>query len=250
MADVDSRFSPRGAARLCGALYLYIILAGVFAEVFVRSRLVVSDDAGATARNVLAHEGLFRLGAGAELLHLACDVAVAALLWALLRPVGRTVALAAALFRVACDVVLAVASLFQFVALRLLDGGGPLERFSTDQLQTLALLALRLHGDGYAVSLIFFGFACLALGHLLWRAGFLPRSLGALMGVAGLCYLVESFAHLLAPELAGLLFPAIYLPAFVAELALTTWLLVKGVDEARWRAVSEGVAGARSPSSG
>ena len=54
MVDAEARFSPRLYARICGALYLYIILAGIFAEVFVRSRLVVAGDAGATARNVLA----------------------------------------------------------------------------------------------------------------------------------------------------------------------------------------------------
>ena len=91
---------PQHYARICGALYLYIIVAGIFAE-FVRSRLVVPADAAATASNIMANESLFRIGFSGELLHLAFDVAVAMILYALLRPVDRNVALLAAFMRLA-----------------------------------------------------------------------------------------------------------------------------------------------------
>ena len=107
-------------ARTAGGLYLYIIGAGVFAEV-VRSRLVVPDDAAATAANIAANGTLFRLGFSAELLHLAVDVIVAVLLYMLLRPVSRTVALIAAFMRLACAVILAGASIAHFAVLRVVD---------------------------------------------------------------------------------------------------------------------------------
>lgn len=226
--------APRRYARICGLLYLYIIVAGVFAELFVRGRLVVPSDAEATAANIGAHELLFRIGLSGELLHLSFDVGVAVILYALLRPVDRDVALLAAFLRLACDLVLVVASMSHFAALRLLEGAGQLETFGPAQRHGLALLALRLHGDGYAISLVFFGFACLSLGYLVFRSGYLPRILGALLVIAGACYLVQSFAHFLAPAFAGTLFPAIFVPIFVAELSLTLWLIVKGVDVARW----------------
>ncbi len=226
--------SPQLYARLCGILYLYIVAAGIFAEVFVRSRLIVPADAEATAGNILAQETLFRLGASGELLHLACDVGVAVLLYALLRPVDRYVALLAAFMRLVCAVVLAVASLSHFAALKLLADSPYLKTFSPEQLHTLALAALRLHGDAYSISLVFFGFACLALGYLIFRSGFLPRALGALMAVAGICYLVNSFSYFLAPHFAASLFPAILLPSFLAELSLTLWLIVKGVNRPKW----------------
>ncbi|HLO95720.1 MAG TPA: DUF4386 domain-containing protein [Burkholderiaceae bacterium] len=86
------------------------------------------------------------------------------------------------------------------------------------------------------VGLIFFGLACLLRGWLIARSTFLPRALGALLAAAGACYLVNSCALLLAPPLADLLFPWVLLPSFVGELALSLWLLVKGMDEAAWRA--------------
>lgn len=235
MTDRTSDNSPQVYARICGVLYLYIIIAGIFAET-VRSKLIVSADAAATARNIMANESLFRLAFSGELLHLACDVAVAVLLYVLLRPVNRNIALLAAFMRLASDVVLAVASLSHLAALRLLENTGYLSSFEPGQLQSLALLALKLHGSAYAISLVFFGFACLALGHLVFRAGYLPKALGVLLGIAGVCYLVDSFASFLAPALSSALFPAIFLPVLVAELGLALWLVVKGVDVARWDA--------------
>jgi hypothetical protein len=230
---------PRSYARICGLLYLYIIAAGTFAELFVRSRLIVAGDAAATAANILGHELLFRIGFTAELLHLTADVGVATILYALFRQVDRNLALLAAFMRLACDIVLAVASLSHFVALRLLKGGDFLASFAPEQLQSLALLALRLHGDGYAISLVFFAFACLALGYLILRSRLLPRAIGALMAIAGACYLVQTLAHFLAPAFGASLFPAIFVPIFAAELSLALWLTVKGVDVAQWEAAAK-----------
>lgn len=234
MTDRTATASPQNYARICGVLYLYIMVAGMFAELFVRSRLVVSADAAATARNILANETLFRIGFSGELLHIACDVAVAMILYALLKPVNRNIALLAAFMRLACDIILAVASLSHFAALRLLGDADYLKTFPPDQLHTLALLAMKLHGDGYAISLVFFAFACLSLGYLIFRSGYLPRAIGALMAIAGACYLINSFAHFLDPAFAATLFPALFVPIFVAELSLTLWLIVKGVDAAKW----------------
>lgn len=130
-----------------------------------------------------------------------------------------------------------------FAALRLLDGAGYLKTFQPDQLHTLALLAMKLHGDGYAISLVFFAFACLALGYLIFRSSYLPKTIGVLLAIAGGCYLVNSFAHFLDPAFAATLFPAIFVPIFVAELSLTLWLIVKGVDVAKWEARADALTG-------
>lgn len=227
--------SPQVYARIGGVLYLYIIVAGTFAELFVRSKLIISGDAAATSNNIMANESLFRIGFSGELLHLACDVAVAVILYALLRPVDRNLALLAAFMRVACDIILAVASLSHFAALKLLADADYLKTFQPDQLHTLALLAMKLHGDAYAISLVFFSFACLALGYLIFRSGYLPKVLGGLLTIAGVCYLINSFAHFLNPEFAASLFPAIFVPIFVSELSLTLWLIVKGVNVLKWK---------------
>jgi hypothetical protein len=94
---------------------------------------------------------------------------------------------------------------------------------------------MNLHGDGYAIGLVFFGFACFALGYLIFRSGYLPRTIGVLMAVAGACYLINSFAHFLHPATGAALFNAgILLPCFVAELSLALWLLIRGVNVTKW----------------
>jgi Domain of unknown function (DUF4386) len=228
---------PATLARVAGALYLYIFVAGLFAEAFVRGRLVVPGDAAATAANVLANEALFRVGFTGELLHLVCDVAIAAILYVLFRPVDRTLALLAAFTRLASAVILAVASIGHFTALRLLSGAGYLEALDAGQRQALALTAIGLQADGYAICLLFFGVACLSLGWLILKSGLVPRAIGGLLAVGGACYFVNSVAGFLAPAVAVMLLPAILLPAAVAELALALWLVVKGVDAEKWRAL-------------
>jgi Domain of unknown function (DUF4386) len=98
----------------------------------------------------------------------------------------------------------------------------------------LSYLAIQLHGHGFAIGLIFFGVASLVRGYLIFKSGYFPKILGLLLGIAGVSYLVNSTALLLAPALASAMFPAILLPAFVGELALCLWLIVKGVDVKAW----------------
>jgi hypothetical protein len=226
--------SPQVYARAGGFLYLIVIVVGLFAEAFVRSRLVVGHDAAATARNILASESLFRVGLSFELFGLACDAAIAVILYELLRPVHRGLALLAALLRIANGAIFGLTAVCQVAALRLLKGGDTLSAFTTDQLQQLALLAMKLHGDGYAIALVFFGLSLLALGYLLMQSGYFPRLLGVLACIAGLGYVINSFVRFLAPGIAAQLGPSLLLPGFVAEVSLCLWLIFKGVDLSIW----------------
>jgi hypothetical protein len=55
-----------------------------------------------------------------------------------------------------------------------------------------------------------------------------------LQAIAGVCYLVNSFALILNPAFAEKLFPGILLPAFIGELSTCLWLLVRGINLSRW----------------
>jgi hypothetical protein len=234
MASRSPEISPQTYARIVGLLYLFIIVAALFGEAYARGSLLVRGDAATTAHNILASETLFRAGTAAELLTCVCDVTVAILLYLLLKPVHRSLSLLAAAQRLAFVAVYAPAKLCLLGTVLLLDGSDYLKTFSPDQLHSLAYLSLRLHDAGYGLSLIFFGVHCVLLGYLIYRAGYLPRTLGVLLMIAGVAYLVNSFVDILAPALGKSLFPWILLPAFFAELGLCLWLLVKGVDLPKW----------------
>ncbi len=226
--------SPRTYARVGGILYLFIIVAALFGEVFVRGKLVVRGDAAATAGNILESQTLFRAGVAGEMLTCVADVAMAMILYVLLKPVSRNVALLAAFQRVTFVAVYAVSKLFLVAAAVVLGKPDYLKAFDPQQLNALAYLSIRMHGEGYSVSLIFFGAACVLFGYLISRSGYLPKSIGVLLVIGGAGYLVDSFAEILAPAFAAGLFPWILLPAFFGELGLALWLTVKGVDVAKW----------------
>lgn len=226
-------FDPVRCARVAGAFYLAIIALVLFGELAVRGSLVVGGDAAATLARIGASPGLWRAGIVGDLLMQLCDLPMIVIFYLLLRPVHPGLALLAAASNLVQTAVLVANKLHLVWPLMLLNTSGALGALTEPQRAALALASISAHGYGFGIGLIFFGVACAAYGLLFFRSGLVPRVLGVLMGVAGLCYLVNSFALLLWPALAGALFPLILLPAFVAELSLALWLLVKGVRSPR-----------------
>ena len=226
--------SPQSYARFGGLLYLVIIVAGVIGELFVRGTMVVNGDAAATAARIVAAPGLWRTGIAVDLLMHVCDVFVMWAIYVLLRPVSRNLALLVLLLNLIQTAVLVANKLSLLVPLFLLGDAPYLKAIAPDQLQALSYVAIRLHAYGFGVGLVFFGFVCLVEGYLIRRSRYLPWLIGALMQLAGACYLVNSTALLLAPEIEGRLFPAIMIPCFVAELSFALWLLFNGVNLAEW----------------
>jgi uncharacterized protein DUF4386 len=235
MTDRTIESAPQLYARIGGTLYLIIILIGLFGEAFVRDKLIVSGDAAATAKNVMASESLWRFHIAAELFLLICAVVLLMILFVLLKPVSRELTLLAAFFNLVSISLEAVITLYLLVALFPLANAGYLKAFAPEQLYALANLSLKSHGYGFSVSLLFFGCFCIVIGRVIFLSGFLPKVIGVLMQIAGLCYLTDSFALVLAPALANRLFPTILLPAFVGEASLCLWLLVRGVNVQRWK---------------
>ncbi|HEY5008674.1 MAG TPA: DUF4386 domain-containing protein [Caulobacteraceae bacterium] len=157
-----------------------------------------------------------------------------ALLYGLLRPVSRTVSLTAALMSLVGCAIGAAITLNLVTALVLLEGAPYLAAFRPDQLQALARVSLRLHGEGYSISLMFFGFYCALLGYLAFRSTFLPRFLGALLVLAGLGWLTDSVANLVWPALGDRLDSYAIITGGLGEGGLCLWLLAVGVNGPKW----------------
>jgi hypothetical protein len=220
--------SPSPRARITGVVYLLYFLTAVFGEFFMRG-LVVSGDVAATANNILAHQPLFRLGLATGLIATACYVAVTALFYDLFKHVNRSLSLLAAFFSLVGCAILAFASLFRIGPLVVLGGGQYLSAFKVEQLRALAFLFLELYGQAVNICFVFFGVYCLLIGYLIFKSAFLPRILGVLMAFAGLGWLT-----FLSPPLANYLSPYIQVLGFLAEGSLMLWLLVMGVNVAKW----------------
>jgi hypothetical protein len=242
-----AEFSPKLYARIGGVLYLYIILAGIFVELFVRGKLVVSGDAAATAGNIMAHETRWRVAFSAEVLWLVCAVALTMIFYVLMRVVNRNIALMGAFFALMSIAIEGMSTLFHFAPLLILGGGSYLKVFDARQLQALALLSVSWFERGFGISLVFFGFEELCRGYLMFRSGFFPKFLGALVIISGVSYLINSFALFLSPTLAEKIFPIFVVSAGVPEMILTVWLIVVGLNESKWRRKAAGFYAVSAP---
>ena len=212
---------PNRYARIGGALYLVIIIAGIIGPLLTTGQLVVEDDAGATARNIAASPGLWSFGIALNMVMQICDVPVMLILFLLLSPVNLHVALLALIFNIVQTATL-VANQLTLVSAQLMSTGQP----------ALTDVAIQAYSYGEALGLVFFGFTLLGVGYLIRHSGYLPWLLGLLVQIAGVCYVVNSFMVVVAPELASIVF---LIPAFVAELSLALWLLVRGVNTSLWQ---------------
>jgi hypothetical protein len=241
MTNRITDISVRKTTKVAGFGYLIIIVAGIFAELFVRSKLIVAGDAATTAHNIVNSEWLFRVSIVSDLIMLVCDVLVALALYVLLVPVNKSLALLATFFRLVHSAVYGITLLNLAFVVMLLSGADYLTVFAPDQLHALVLLFLNAHSYGYLIGLVFFGFHCFVLGYLVYKSGYFPRILGVLLVLASFGYLIDSFSNFLLPNYAD--YETIFLlivavPAIVGELSFCLWLSFKGVNMQGWESIS------------
>lgn len=240
MAARESEWSPRADARIAGALYVIGIAIGLFAELVVRGGLTVWSDAARNASQIQAGEQLYRLGFAGGVLILMINIPLAVIFYRIFRAANQSAALIIAFAILVGTAIEAANLLNHYGPIILLGESAYLEAIPLEHRQALALADIRLFSIGYGVALCFFALYDIAAGYAILQSRFVPRFIGVLMIVAGLCYLTNSFALFVVPTLASTLYPFILLPCFIGELAFALWLLVMGVNAERWRAASLG----------
>jgi len=219
-------------AKTAGALLLISFLAGGFGEAYAPAKIIAGSDAAATMENLRNHEWLLRIGFSGYLVEASCDIALVMLFYALLKPVDRYISLLAAMFGLMGTALFAAAEIFFFAPTMLSGGAGYLKAFPPDQLNAVALLSLRVFGLAAGIFMTFYGTGWILRGWLIWRSGYLPRFLGVLMTITGGAFVARNLQVVLAPATSAIWFPVMIAPGM---LIFTAWLLIKGVDEKKWR---------------
>jgi hypothetical protein len=121
----------------------------------------------------------------------------------------------------------AVALVYLYVPLVFSEHGTTLA--ALEDAPSLIYLATRLFATGFGFSLLLFAGFCVLIGALILRSRLVPRAIGAMMILAGICYVVNTVALIVSPGFWKLINPTILLPILLAELSLALWLLVKGI---------------------
>jgi hypothetical protein len=215
------------AARIAGAVYLSMAFTAPFSLIYVPSKLIVRGDAAATANKILAHEMLFRAGIVADLISSVIFILVVLALYRLLSGVNKTHASLMVTLALVSAAVGFMNVLNNIAALTLFRGADFLAVLEKPQRDALAMLFLRLHGQGSVMNEIFWGLWLFPFGVLVIKSGFLPRILGVWLVVNCFAYLAIFFTGLLFPQYNNIVYNIAF-PVLFGEMAIALWLLIMG----------------------
>jgi Domain of unknown function (DUF4386) len=219
----EAWWTVRRAGVVAGVALLVMVALAAFANFVVVQGMLTPGDGPATAAEIVAREGTFRLGVLAWLLIVVLDVVIAWALYRVFRPVSPAVSMLAAVFRFAYAAVLLVAVGQLLRAVDVLTADSTLTASGADGVGGRALLELNAFQDLYDLGLFLFGIHLALLGYLSLRSDFIPKVVGALLVVAGAGYAFDTVGAVLALEL-----PTVSVFTFLGELLLALWLLVGG----------------------
>jgi len=213
--------------RFAGLLYVLTSIVGFFAMGYVPDNLIVGGNAAATANNIAASEMLFRLGIAGELIGQAGFIFVALALYDLLKGVNQRHASLMVLLIVVSIPIALLNELNSIAALVLVRGADFLSVLEKPQRDALAMLFLKLHGQGFVVAEMFWGLWLFPLAMLVYRSRFLPRFLGVWLALAGFAWVTLSVTGILLPQYQNKVY-SYSQPAIFGEIAFMLWLLIKG----------------------
>ena len=216
---------------MAGFLYLAFIV--IFAcSSFIRSGFTVSGNIAATTHTIVASAQLFRIGLISELVSAALFFLAAWALYVLLEPVDQRLALLFLLLNLGGVAIECLNTLNLFGVLLLLGGADYLKAFQAEQVQAAAMFLLDVYRNGFIIAQLFFGTWLLPLGYLVFKSGFLPRILGILLIADFFGVLIWFLQFFLLPGYAVITYPGLAI-SFIAEVSLSLWLLIKGVNVER-----------------
>jgi hypothetical protein len=227
-----ARPSPRTLGRIIAILFLVTILLGIVAQLLISDRLISFRDPARTVSNILTNQSLYGAAFSLYMIELAAQITSTVLLFHLLKPVNERVATLALVFGLVGCTVKTFSRVFYLAPLVILQHGA-LDGLAPTQVGAMTLTMLTVNDRGAGAAMAFFGFETVLEGWLVLRSTFLPRWLGALMIVAGIGWLT-----FLSPTFGYAAFDVVGLIALVGSVATIGRLLLKGVDEDRWRALA------------
>jgi hypothetical protein len=220
--------SQRTAARIAGLAFPISFATVVAVNFGIFARLIVRGNPAQTARNILAHETLFRIGVAGNMVYFVGVVVLLTALYVILKPVSQNLALLAAFGRLVHGLTWLLVTVNLFTVLRLLSGDYS-RAFGPDQLSALARLFLSGY-DAYYVGLLFWGLAATVASYLWFKSNYIPRALASFGVISGAWCAACTFVFYIFPDFPKVVNLSLFdVPMVIFELVLSFWLLFKGI---------------------
>lgn len=216
------------ALRVSGVAYLLIFITGFYANFSVLETMVVASDPEATVINFMQNHAQVGLGILAFVAMLAFDVILVFTLFYITKKVSLNISVIASAFRLlhAIGFGMALMCLIEIYQITDLPLG-----LDMPELQHTVMSVLLKFDEIWAIGLLFFGIHLAFLGYLSFKSDLVPKSMGYLLFLAAMGYMVSCTAQLFMPNYAEYeqgfeLLVMVF--GVVGELAFTIWLLIKG----------------------
>jgi hypothetical protein len=238
MTNPLAETSPSTRGRIVGALYLTVIIGGIIAQAVIADGLVDYTSASKTAENIRANTSLYRLAFAIFMIEMVAQMATTALFYDLLKPVNKSLARVTTIIGLTGAGIKTLARAFYYSPLFLLGGASWLSAMPADQLETLALVFIKVNNQIASVALVLFGFETLLRGWLVYKSDFMPRILGVISMIGGIGWLTY-----LWPPLGSQVFMFVALFAIAGVIGTTGWLFIRGIDNEKWKARAALAAG-------
>ena len=216
----------RRDGRVAGALYLVVVLAGIFCLAWVPGQL------GDGLAGAMAHAGLFRAGIAAFVLMQVAFLLLPLSLYPVFADVDRRMAVLMVAFATTSVPIGLVALGHRMEALAML---GQVDGNPTAVLEAAFAASQQRFAQGLRIASLFWGLWLLPFGGLILRCGRLPRLLGVLLVLGGVGYVAQVFGGLLPTIADAGWLSRLRLPAAFGEIGSCLWLLLFGASPGRPR---------------
>ena len=229
-SHVDERLQHK-AAKFAGFMFLFSLIGPLLNWAFVLSRFVVSGNAIATGKNIMANEFLFRLGVMAELIMAVGLIVLSVALYSILKTVNRNLALLALLLKSVEASLVAAIVLVTITPLQVLNGDAYLSILTPEELQASVGFVLNQHTALYAIPMVFLGLDMMIFSYLFFKSKYIPRILASFGILSFALIFIHALMFILAPNYATMPINQVifWAPSGIFEIIIGIWLLSKGL---------------------
>jgi hypothetical protein len=219
----------KSRAKKAGVLYLLMAIFGAFGIMYVPNNILVQNDAGATATNIIESIGTYRLSMLSNVVGQAIFIFLGLSFLDLFEGINAKLSKMLMSLVVAGVPIAILNTLNLAAAMMVLDGSEYLKEFNETQLNALSLLFINLYQYGVLIVQIFWGLWLLPLGLLCKQSNFIPKWIGLSLIMGCFSYLLLVIIGVLWPQFNEVAAPILMLPLVIGEFSIIGWLLIKGV---------------------